>query len=144
MVLLKISPKKGVINIKKRGKLGPQFVRPFRVVGKVGNVVYHLDLIEETSQIHRTFHVSHLWKFVLDDSMLIPFDDIQVDERLNYMERLVVILNGKTKTLCNKVVLLFKVQSHHQKGSEWTWEPEAEMWEHYRELFVIEDFVEEV
>ena len=45
------------------------------------------------------------------------------------------ILDCKTKELRNKRVDLVKVQWEHHKGSEWTWEPEEEMREHYLELF---------
>ena len=46
-----------------------------------------------------------------------------------------VILDCKTKELRNKRVELVKVQWRHRKGSEWTWEPEEEMREHYPKLF---------
>ena len=58
MVLLKVSPWKGVIRFRKRGKLGPMYTGPFRVVSRVGNVAYRLDLPAELSQIHSTFHLS--------------------------------------------------------------------------------------
>ena len=58
MVLLKVSPWKGVIRFRKRGKLGPRFILPFRVVARVGKVAYRLDFPAELSQIHITFHVS--------------------------------------------------------------------------------------
>ena len=58
---------------------------------------------------------------------MIPFDDIQVDDRLNYIERPVIILVRKTKALHKKVVSLVKVQWQHQKGFKWTWEPEVEI-----------------
>ena len=53
-----------------------------------------------------------------DDSAVIPLDDIQLDDRLNYVERPVAILDRKTKALRNKVVSLVKVQWQHRKGSE--------------------------
>ena len=62
-----------------------------------------------------------------NDSAVVPSDDIQVHDRLNYVERQVEILDRKTKALHTKVVSLVKVQWQHQKDSEWTWEPKAEM-----------------
>nr|KAJ0204071.1 hypothetical protein LSAT_V11C500265800 [Lactuca sativa] len=79
-------------------------------LARVGRVAYHLDLPEELSQIHRTFHVSQLRKCLVDDSTVVPLEDIQVDDRLNYIKRPVAILDQKTKTLRNKVVELVKVQ----------------------------------
>ena len=74
----------------------------------------------------------------------MSLDDIQVDERLNYVERPVVVLERKMKVLRNTEVPLVKVQWEHRMGSEWTWESEAEMQEHYPELFDAVDFEDEV
>ena len=76
--------------------------------------------------------------------VVVLLDDIQVDERLNYIERLVAIVGKKMKILRNKEIPLAKVQWQQRKGSEWTWEPEAEMREHYPELFATADFADEV
>lgn len=57
-VLLKVSSCKGVIEFRKRGKLGPKYIGPFRVTARVGNIAYRLELPAELSQIHNTFHVS--------------------------------------------------------------------------------------
>ena len=62
---------------------------------------YRLDLPEELSQIHNTFHVSQLQKCLVDDSVVVPLEDIQVDDLLNYIERPVAIIDRKTKTLTN-------------------------------------------
>ena len=109
MVLLKVSPWKGVIRFRKRGKLGPRFIGPFRVVARVGKVAYRLDLPAELSQIHNTFHVSQLRKCLVDDSAVVPLEDIQVDDSLNYIERPAAILDRKSKDLRNKRVELVKV-----------------------------------
>ena len=76
MVLLKVSPWKGVIQFRKRGELGPMYIGPFRVIARVGKVAYRLDLPAELSQIHNTFHVSQLWKCLVDESAGIPLEDI--------------------------------------------------------------------
>ena len=48
-----------------------------------------------------------------DDSAVIPLDDIQVDDRLTYVDKPVAILDKKTKALRSKVVSLVKVQWQH-------------------------------
>ena len=146
MVLLKVSPWKDVIRFKKQGKLGPRYIGPFSVVSRVGKVAYRLDLPAELNQIHSTFHVFQLRKCLVDDSTVAPLEDIQVDDSLNYIERPVAILDMKSKDLRNRRVELVKVKWQHRKVSEWTWEPEDEMREHYPELFQdsAADFEEEV
>ncbi|KAJ9552277.1 hypothetical protein OSB04_016322 [Centaurea solstitialis] len=125
----------GVIRFRKRGKLGPRFIGPFKVIARVGKVAYRLELPPELNQIHDTFHVSQLRKCLADETAHVPIDDIQVDERLNYIERPIAILERKTKSLRKKETGLVKVQWEHRKGSEWTWEPKAEMRSNYPELF---------
>ena len=75
---------------------------------------------------------------------LIPLDDIQVDERLNYAERPIKILDRKTKALRKKLVNLVKMQWQQWKGSEWMWEPEVEMKEHYPYFFKAANFKDEI
>ncbi|KAJ9565618.1 hypothetical protein OSB04_001584 [Centaurea solstitialis] len=134
-VLLKVSPWKGVIRFRKRGKLRPRYIGLFTVLARVGKVAYRLELLDVLGQIHDKFHVSQLRKFLTDESAHVPLDDIQVDESLNYIERPVAVLERKVERLRNKEIGIVKVQWQHRKGSEWTWEPEAEMRERYPELF---------
>nr|GFA25954.1 putative reverse transcriptase [Tanacetum cinerariifolium] len=61
-VMLKVSPWKGVVRFGKRGKLNPRYVGPFKVLERVGDVAYKLDLLEELRRVHNTFHVSNLKK----------------------------------------------------------------------------------
>ncbi|KAK1421720.1 hypothetical protein QVD17_24278 [Tagetes erecta] len=134
-VMLKVSPWKGIIRLRKRGKLSPRYIRPFRIVARVGDVAYRLDLPEELSGIHPTFHVSHLRKCLADESMAVPYDDLEIDERLNYVKQPVAILDEKEKRLRNKTVKQVKVQWRHRRGSDVTWEPESEMRKNYPALF---------
>ena len=110
MVLLKVSPWKGVIRFRKRGKLGPGYIGPFSVMARMSKVAYRLDLPAEFSQIHNTFHVSQLQKCIVDDSAVVPMENIQVDDRLNYIKWPLAILDRKSKDLRNKRVELVKVQ----------------------------------
>ncbi|KAJ9541895.1 LOW QUALITY PROTEIN: hypothetical protein OSB04_028401, partial [Centaurea solstitialis] len=113
-VLLKVSPWKRVIRFKKGASLA--LIGPFKVIARVGKVAYRLELPPKLSQIHNTFHVSQLRKCLADESAHIPIDDIQVDERLNYVERPIAVLERKTKTLRSKEIGLVKVQWEHRVG----------------------------
>ncbi|GJZ64832.1 hypothetical protein Tco_0621528 [Tanacetum coccineum] len=65
-VMLKVSPWKGVVRFGKWGKLNPRYVGPFKVLEKVGSVAYKLELPQELSRVHNTFHVSNLKKCYAD------------------------------------------------------------------------------
>jgi hypothetical protein len=135
-VLLKVSPWKGVIRYQKRGKLSLWFVGPFKIVTRVGEVTYRLELPKELSSINPTFHVSHLRKCLADEDAHVPLREIEVDYKLNYVEELVVILDRKQNRLRNKIIQLVKVQWKHPKGYEATWEAEEEMKASYPRLFI--------
>ncbi|GKB00269.1 putative reverse transcriptase domain-containing protein [Tanacetum coccineum] len=91
-VLLKVSPWKGVVRFGKKGKLAPSFVGPFEIIEKVGPVAYRLDLPEELNGVHDTFHVSNLKKCLVDPTLQVPLDEIRVDDKLNFVEEPVEIL----------------------------------------------------
>ncbi|GKF45032.1 hypothetical protein Tco_0131584, partial [Tanacetum coccineum] len=77
-VMLKVSPWKGVIRFSKRGKLNPRYIGPFKIIAKVGTVAYRLELPEQLSRVHSTFHVSNLKKCFADEPLAIPLDEIQI------------------------------------------------------------------
>ncbi|KAJ9564822.1 hypothetical protein OSB04_000788 [Centaurea solstitialis] len=85
-VLLEVSLWKRMIRFRKRGKLGPRFIRPFTVLARMGRVAYRLELPEVFDLSRSTFHVSQLSKCLAGESAHIPLDDIQVGEGLNYVE----------------------------------------------------------
>ncbi|GJW06502.1 putative reverse transcriptase domain-containing protein [Tanacetum coccineum] len=81
-VMLKVSPWKGVVRFGKRGKLNPRYVRPFKVIERVGSVAYKLELPEELSRVHNTFHVSNLKKCYADEPLAVPLDGLHFDDKL--------------------------------------------------------------
>ena len=68
MVFLRISPWKGILRFGKRGKLSPRYIRPYRIVERIGEVAYRLELPPELDRIHDVFHVSMLHRYILDPS----------------------------------------------------------------------------
>ncbi|GJS42805.1 putative reverse transcriptase domain-containing protein [Tanacetum coccineum] len=98
-VLLKVSPWKCVVRFGKKEKLAPRFVRPFEIIEKVGLVSYRLDLHGELNGVHDTFHVSNLKKCLVDPTLQVPLDEIQIDANLNFMEEPVEILEREFKKL---------------------------------------------
>ncbi|GJZ05563.1 putative reverse transcriptase domain-containing protein [Tanacetum coccineum] len=98
-VMLKVSPWKGVIRFRKRGKLNPWYIRPFKILKRVGPVAYTLELPKELSNVHSTFHVSNLKKCLSDESLIIPMKDLRLDDKLNFMEEPIEIMDREVKQL---------------------------------------------
>ena len=135
MVLLKVSPWKGVIRFEKRTKLSPRYTGPFRIIARVGPVAYRLDLPAELSSVHNVFHVSQLKKCVVDDSLVVPLEELRVDEQLNFVEQPMEIMDREVKQLRRSRIPLVKVRWNAKFGAECTWEREDEMRERYPHLF---------
>ncbi|KAI3723340.1 hypothetical protein L2E82_34842 [Cichorium intybus] len=122
MVMLKVSPWKGLIRFGKKGKLSPRFIGPFRISQRVGAVAYRLELPDELHGIHDVFHVSHLRKPLFDKSQQVPLAEIEVDDKLRYPEQPERVLDRKIRQLRNKKISMVKVLWRHHRGSDMTWE----------------------
>nr|GEU99743.1 putative reverse transcriptase domain-containing protein [Tanacetum cinerariifolium] len=97
--MLKVSPWKGVVRFGKRGKLNPRYIRPFMVLAKVKTIAYRLELPEQLSRVHSTFHVSNLKKCLSDEPSAISLDEIHIDEKLRFIEEPLEIMDHKVKQL---------------------------------------------
>ncbi|GKC21174.1 putative reverse transcriptase domain-containing protein, partial [Tanacetum coccineum] len=134
-VMLKVSPWKGVIRFEKRGKLNPRYIGPFKILAKVGTVAYRLELSEKLSRVHSTFHVSNLKKCLSDEPLAIPLDEIHVDDKLNFIEELVEIMDREVKRLKQSRIPIVKVRWNSRRGPEYTWEREDQIQKKYPHLF---------
>nr|GEY16231.1 putative reverse transcriptase domain-containing protein [Tanacetum cinerariifolium] len=93
MVMLKVLPWKGVVRFGKRGKLNPRYVGPFKLLDKVGIVAYKLELPQELSRVHITFHVSNLKKCHADEPLAVPLDGLHFDDKLHFVQEPVEIVD---------------------------------------------------
>ncbi|GJW61649.1 hypothetical protein Tco_0110984 [Tanacetum coccineum] len=134
-VMLKVSPWKGVVRFGKRGKLNPRYVGPFRVLAKVGKVAYKLELPQELSRVHHTFHVSNLKKCYADEPLVMPLEGIHVDDKLQFVEEPVEIMEREIKRLKRSRIPLVKVRWNSRRGPEFTWEREDSFKQKYPQLF---------
>ncbi|GJS04191.1 putative reverse transcriptase domain-containing protein [Tanacetum coccineum] len=96
-VMLKVSPWKGVVRFGKRGKLNPRYVGPFKVIKRVGDVAYKLELPEELSRVHNTFHVSNLKKCHADEPLAVLLDGLHFDDKLQFVEEPIEITDREVK-----------------------------------------------
>ena len=133
--MLKVSPWKGVIRFGKRGKLNPRYIGPFTILDRIGPVAYRLDLPQELNSVHNVFHVSNLKKCLSDETLAIPLEEIQIDERLNFVEEPVEIMDREIKRLKQSRIPIVKVRWNSRRGPEYTWEREDEIKRKYPHLF---------
>ncbi|GJU40366.1 putative reverse transcriptase domain-containing protein [Tanacetum coccineum] len=116
MVLLKVSPWKGAVHFGKRGKLSPQL-----------------------KGIHSTFHVSNLKKCLAEGDVVVPMEEIQLDDKLHMIEEPVEIVDKEVKRLKQSRIPIVKVCWNSQRGPEFTWEREDQIKKKYPHLFTRAD-----
>ncbi|GJX29544.1 hypothetical protein Tco_0237623 [Tanacetum coccineum] len=134
-VMLKVLPWKGVVHFGKRGKLNPRYVRPFKVLEKARSVTYKIELPQELRRVHNTFHVSNLKKFHADEPLAIPLDGLHFDNKHQFVEEPVEIMDREVKQLKQSRIPLVKVRWNSRRGPEFTWESEDQFRKKYPHLF---------
>nr|GEX01102.1 putative reverse transcriptase domain-containing protein [Tanacetum cinerariifolium] len=109
-VMLKVSLRKGVIRFGKQEKLKPRYIGPFKILERIGPVAYKLELLEELSNIHSTFHISNLKKCLSDESLVIPMKELRLDDKLNFVEEPMEIMDREVKQLKQSRIPIIKVR----------------------------------
>ena len=118
---------KGLRRFKVRGKLLPRFIRPFKILERMGEVAYKLDLPNQLSDVHNVFHVSQLRKCLKPLDEPLPLEELTVKEDLTYMEHPVKIIDTMTRVTRNKAIKMCKEQWSCHAEDEATWEREEEL-----------------
>nr|GFB86527.1 putative reverse transcriptase domain-containing protein [Tanacetum cinerariifolium] len=91
------------------GEVNPRYVGPFKVLERVRDVAYKLDLPEELSRVHNMFHVSNLRKHHADKPLAVPLDGLHFDDKLHFVEEPVEIIDCEVKRLKQSRIPLVKV-----------------------------------
>ncbi|KAD1735742.1 hypothetical protein E3N88_42381 [Mikania micrantha] len=134
-VMLKVSPWKGVVRFRAKGKLAPRYLGPFEITQRIGPVAYRLKLPDELSGVHDVFHVSNLKRCLADESLIIPLEEIQVDEQVHFIEEPVEIMDREVKRLKRSRIPIVKVRWNSKCGPDFTWDREDNMKTRYPHLF---------
>jgi hypothetical protein len=64
--------------------LAPRFIGPFKIIEKIGEVAYQLELLPQLSDVHNVLHVSQLKKYLCVPEEKIPIEDLSASEDLSY------------------------------------------------------------
>ncbi|GKC97424.1 hypothetical protein Tco_1167699 [Tanacetum coccineum] len=107
--MLKVSPWKGVIHFGKWRMLNPRYIGPFKILAK---------------------------KCFVDEPLAISLDEIQIDDKLYFIEEPVKIMDREVKRLKQSRIPIVKVRWNSRRGLEFTWEREDQMKKKYPHLFV--------
>ncbi|GJV29229.1 putative reverse transcriptase domain-containing protein, partial [Tanacetum coccineum] len=98
-------------------------------------VEYKLELPKELSNIHNTVYVSNLKKCLSDESLVIPMKELQLDDKLNFMEESVEIMDREVNQLKQSCIPILKVRWNSKRGPKFTWEREDQIRAKYPHLF---------
>nr|GEU80432.1 putative reverse transcriptase domain-containing protein [Tanacetum cinerariifolium] len=134
---IKAAPFEALYGRKKRGQLNPRYIGPFKILERIGPVAYKLELPEEISNIHNTFHISNLNKCLSNESLSIPMKELRLDDKLNFVKEPMKIMDREIKQLKRSRVPIVKVRWNSKRGLEFTWEREDEIHAKYPHLFSI-------
>ncbi|KAK6143246.1 hypothetical protein DH2020_023594 [Rehmannia glutinosa] len=135
-VFLRLSPRKGLINPKKGGKLSPRYVGPYKILQRIGKLAYRLELPAPYAGMHDVFHVSRLKKYQPDPEHIITRDTPPLMENLSYTERPIRIIDQQVRQLRKREIPMVKVVwQNHNRDEDATWEMEEDMRNQYPELF---------
>ncbi|GJW79456.1 putative reverse transcriptase domain-containing protein [Tanacetum coccineum] len=105
-----------VIRFGKYEEALPRYIRPFKILERIGPVAYKLELLEELSNVHNTFHISNLKKCLSDESHVIPMKELRLDDKLNFVEEPVEIIDREVQQLKHSRIPIIKVRWNSKEG----------------------------
>nr|GEV62658.1 putative reverse transcriptase domain-containing protein [Tanacetum cinerariifolium] len=79
------------------------------------DVAYKLDLPRELRGIHNTLNVANLKKYLEDKNLIIPLEEIQLDDKLHLIEEPVKIMDREVQKLKQSRIPIVKVNENQEK-----------------------------
>nr|GEZ40618.1 reverse transcriptase domain-containing protein [Tanacetum cinerariifolium] len=122
------SRQKSYANLKRR-------LTEFEVIERIEPIAYKLELPDILHGIHDTFHVSNLKRRFMNDDVVIPLDEVQLENKLHFFEEPVEIMDKEVKQLKQSRISIVKVHWNTRRGPEFTWEREDFFRSKYPHLF---------
>ncbi|GJS93044.1 putative reverse transcriptase domain-containing protein [Tanacetum coccineum] len=92
-------------------------------------------LSEKLRGIHNTFHVFNLKKCLADENLVIPLEEIHLDDKFHFIEEPLEIMDREVKHLKQSRIPIVKVRWNSRRGPEFTWEREDFFMKKYPHLF---------
>ncbi|GKD96874.1 putative reverse transcriptase domain-containing protein [Tanacetum coccineum] len=115
--------------------------RPFefdvgdKIIERIGPMAYRLELPQELNRVHNVFHVCNLKTCLSDEAHIIPLEEIQLNDKLKFVEEPIEIMDRDIKKLKQSRIPIIKVRWNARRGPEFTWEREEQFKNKYPHLF---------
>jgi hypothetical protein len=124
-VWLRVRPRKSTLSTGKYSKLSPRYCGPFRVLKRIGEVAYKLELPDHV-RVHDVFHVSLLKPYVPDTFLRLD-DSISIDESGSFAVTPEYLIEARTKQLRGRAVREYLVKWTIYPIEEASWVSEEEL-----------------
>ncbi|GKA53528.1 putative reverse transcriptase domain-containing protein [Tanacetum coccineum] len=98
-----------------------------KILARVGPVAYTLELPGELKGIHSTFHVSNLKKCLAEGDIVVPLDEIQLDDKLHVIEQPAEVVDREVKRLRQSRIPIVKVCRIRKRCPKFTWKREDQI-----------------
>ncbi|GJW48691.1 hypothetical protein Tco_0080337 [Tanacetum coccineum] len=105
-----------------------------KVLGKVGEVSYKLEHPKEQSRVSQYISCNPTEKCYAEEPLAVPLDGLHFDDKLQFVEEPVEIMDREVKRLKRSRIPLIKVRWNSKRGPEFTWEREDQFKKKYPHL----------
>ncbi|KAL1197302.1 hypothetical protein V5N11_004969 [Cardamine amara subsp. amara] len=113
----------------------PRYMGPFRILERVGEVAYRLELPEIMQAFHKVFHVLMLKKCLHKDDEVLAEIPSDLQPNMTVEARPVRVLERRVKELRRKKIPMMRVLWDCDGVQEETWEPESRMEARFKKWF---------